>query len=110
MVSFIVPFDARYKNKDEHFTNFICEWLPNFLSNMEKHLASRKVKWLAGNNITLADFNVGAHVMRLAYNPRYENKHIVQTVIAKYPLSKAWAEQFRDYTQEWFGCNNEYQF
>ena len=106
----MIHFTVWQTNKDENFTNFICEWLPKWLSNVENHFATMKTKWLAGTNITRADFACGSHIVRMAYNPTYENKHIVETVIGKYPMTKAWAENFRDYTKEWFANNNHYKY
>jgi len=77
---------------------------------MESHFDTMKTKWLAANYMTLADFVVGAHILRLAYNPKYKNKHIIESIIGKYPKSKAWAENFRDFAMPWFEKNNQYPY
>ena len=106
---FTIPLFDAYKEKDKHFLEFITKWLPNFLSTIESTLEKNDTKWLAGNEISLADFAIGCHIVRLAYNHRYENQHIIRAVIAKNPKTQAWAEQFRDHTAEWFSNNNSYE-
>ena len=68
----------------------------------ENHLKANKTKYLCGDHPTLADFAMGAHLIRLAYNHKYENEHIIKAVIANYPLAQAWIENFYEYVAEWW--------
>jgi len=79
------------------------------LSTIESTLEKNDSKWLVGNEITLADFAIGCHMVRLAYNHKYENQHIIRAVLAKHPKTKAWAEAFRDHTADYWAANNSYE-
>jgi len=77
---------------------------------MEKGMEEDKCKWLCGDHITLGDFAIGVHLMKVSYNPKFENEHIVRAVISKYPHVEKWLAHFVDYTAEWWAKNNIYNY
>ena len=79
-------------------------------TKLEAHLNKCKTKWLAADNITLADFAIGVHFMKISHNPRYENEHIVRAVICNYPCVEKWLACFCEYTAEWWAANNNYDW
>jgi glutathione S-transferase len=98
-----VPFLDAYKNgKDDEFVKFICDYLPARLEKIENHLKKNKTKFLCSDKVTLADFAIGAHLVKTAWNPKYDQEHIVLAVLAKYPLTHAWAEHFKNYVKDWW--------
>ena len=76
-VKFTLPFIDAYKKKDEHFLEFITKYFPKFLDTLNTHLIQKKTKWLCADHETLADFALGSHIVRLCYNDKYENLHIM---------------------------------
>lgn len=103
IAKFTVQFLSAYKTaKDENFVNYITKLFPARLEKIEYHLGKHKHKWLCADHPTLADFAMGVHIIRIAYNDKYEYEHIIRAVMENYPLTKAWAENFRDYTKEWW--------
>ena len=105
-----VPLLDQYKyHKDEHFVNYITNLLPKRLQNIENHLAKNQTLFLCADKPTLADFAFGDKMLRLGYNHKYENEHIILAVYANYPLTKAWIERFRDYVSEWWQNNNNWE-
>ena len=62
------PIYAGYKEKDKNFLSFISTWMPNFLKKVEDSLDKNGTKWLCADHITLADFAIGCHIVKLAYN------------------------------------------
>ena len=52
--------------------------------------------------MTLADFCYGVHILKHAYNHKFEHEHIVKAVLQNHPRAQAWAESFKDYVWEWW--------
>jgi len=94
-LGFLVPFLPQYKEKDEHFTQFIIKHFPEFLEKMENKMNKNGTKYLCANNITLADIILGAFFLKLPYNDSYPNQHILQAIMENYPKTKALAENLR---------------
>ena len=110
---FQVPLLDSYKNKDQHFIEYVTDLLPIHLKKIEETLKNKKTKFLCGDHITLADFAYGVHILRHAYNHKFEHEHIVRAAIMKYPLTLAWSERFKDYVWDWWtieGNNHKEQF
>lgn len=103
IIPFTVPFLDSYKTgKEDHFVAYITEKLPAHLQKLEDHFTKNKTKYLCADHPTLADFSMGTHIIRLAYNHKYEYEHIVRAVVMNYPLTQAWIERFRDYISPWW--------
>lgn len=71
--------------------------LPARLQKIEEHLEKSKTKFLCADHVTLADFAYGTHILKHAYNHKFEYEHIIKVALSKYPKTKAWAENFKDY-------------
>ena len=54
--------------------------MPKRLQKLEDHLAKNKTKFLCADNVTLADFAMGVHLIKEAYNPKFDHEHIVLAV------------------------------
>ena len=99
---FQVPILDAYKKKDEHFVEYITKLLPGHLKKIEETLEKNKTKFLCGDHVTLADFAYGIHILRHAYNHKFEHEHIVKAVLSNHPKAEAWAESFKDYVWDWW--------
>jgi glutathione S-transferase len=82
-----MPLNPAYKNKDALFVEFLADVLPAHLQKLETHLKKAKTKYLCGDHPTLADFAIGNHLIRIAFNPKFANEHIMRAVISRYPLA-----------------------
>ena len=98
--NFIIPFYPGYKNKDQLFIEFICKLLPDYLEKIEARLAAHKDKFILGKDITLADFSMATPFFKLSHNDGFEYSHIVDSVISKYPKSRAWIQNFYSINKE----------
>jgi len=59
--------------------------------------------YLVGNDMTVADITMGAHFLRLCYNPSLPEQGQFQEAMQNYPLVKDWAENVICFNfQEWF--------
>ena len=91
-MKFCDPKNPDYGNKDQNFINFIAKDLPNVLEYWEAYMNKTGKKYLVGDSMTMADILFASFLMKLPYNPRYENQHIVEAVIRKYPKLMALSE------------------
>jgi len=110
IAKFTCPFFPEYKEKEKHFGIHITEFLPKTCAMLESVLKECGTKWLCADHITLGDFAIGTHLMKISYNPRFENEHIIRAVISKYPLVEKWLACFVEYTAEWWAKNNLYDW
>lgn len=99
---FQVPLLDAYKKKDEHFVTYITQQLPGRLKKIEEHLEKNKTKFLCADHVTLADFAYGIHLLKHAYNHKFEHEHIVKAVLSNYPRTNVWMENFKDYVWEYW--------
>ena len=99
-INFTIPFVPGYKDKDEHFINFICKDFPAHLAKIEARLAAQKGKFMLGNDLTLADFVVAIPFFLLSHNDGFEFSHIVASVVSKYPKTNAWIENFHSLNKD----------
>ena len=60
--------------------------------------------------MTLADISISSLFYLLAYNDAYDNQHIMQAVMAKYPRLTVWAEQMHDDFAEFFKTQPQVAF
>lgn len=95
IANFTIPMAPGYKDKDQNFINFIAKDLPDVMAAIEAMLVANGTKYLAANCITLADFVFGAFLLKLPYNDKYANQHIVEAVVRKYPKTYALAETLK---------------
>ena len=93
-VKFTIPFFPTYKDKDDHFVTFVCKTFPAHLAKLETRLTAHKGKFIAGKSLTLGDFVAAIPFLLLSHNDGYENSHIVNAVVANYPRTKAWIDNF----------------
>jgi glutathione S-transferase len=96
IAGFTMPMSPNYKDKDQNFINFIAKDLPDVMAGIEAMLVANGTKYLAANHITLADLVFGAFLLKLPYNDKYANQHIVEAVVRKYPKTYALAETLKD--------------
>lgn len=66
--------------------------MPDALAALEAMLIANGTRYLAANHITLADFVFGSFLLKLPYNDKYGQQHIVEAVLRKYPKTYALAE------------------
>lgn len=59
---------------------------------METMMNKENCKYLVGDCMTMADILFASFLFKLPYNPMYENQHIVEAVIRKYPKVMALSE------------------
>ena len=76
-VNFLIPFLPGYKDKDEHFTQFIIKHFPAFLKKLEERLTKNAKKYLVADHMTVADIAVAANLFKMPYNDNYANQHIL---------------------------------
>ena len=69
--------------------------LPKYLSGLEDQLSKKGTRYLTGDQMTIADIAVGSFMFRMVYNNSYENCHIMQAVVSKYPKTVAWATNLK---------------
>ena len=74
---FALPVHPEYKNKDEHFLNFITKHLPEWMSHIEGILNKSSGKYLFGDRFTTADCTTGAVFIKLVWNDHYEHNLIL---------------------------------
>ena len=72
-IGFLVPFLPMYKEKDEHFTQFIIKHFPEFLEKIEAKLTKIGGKCIVSDQMTIADCFLASTFLKLAYNDLYEN-------------------------------------
>ena len=99
-MNFTIPFFPAYKNKDDHFIEFICKSFPAHLAFIEARLAAHKGKFMLGNQLTLGDFVMAVPFFLLSHNDSFEHSHIVASVVSKYPKVKAWIENIHSINKE----------
>ena len=89
---FMSSISPEYKNKDEHFVNFIVKFFPEYLAKLEARFEKNGQKFLLADHMTLGDIAVGALLFKTAYNENYDNCHILQAVISKdkFPKTYQW--------------------
>ena len=93
-IKFLVPVHPEYKNRDEHFTKFITKGFPAYLKMLDEKLKENGGhKYLLSDEMTLADIIVGSYFLKLCYNDMYDNQHICQAVLSKFPKVNEWAER-----------------
>ena len=61
------------------------------MAGIEERLA-KGTRYLCSDSMTIADIAVASLFFRLVYNDSYENCHIMQAVVNKYPKVVAWME------------------
>ena len=88
-VNFLFEMLPGYKDKDEHFTQWIVKHFPKYLAGLEERL-SKGTRYLCSDHMTIADIAVGSLFFRMVYNDSYEYCHIMQAVVNKYPKVFAW--------------------
>ena len=98
-VCFLFEQNPGYKDKDEHFTQWIVKHFPKFLAGLEERLA-KGTRYLCSDNMTIADIAVGSLFFSMVYNDSYENCHIMQAVVNKYPKVVAWMEIMKNDFEE----------
>ena len=64
-------------------------------------MQKNETRYLAGNSITMADIGFASIVFKLVTNENYENCHIMQAVLGKFPKLVQYVEvikvDFQDY-------------
>ena len=90
--SFTSPMSPEYKNKDEHFVNFITLIFPEYLAKLEARFEKHGKNFLLADHMTLGDIAVASLLMKTLYNDNYDNCHILQAVISKdkFPKTNQW--------------------
>ena len=91
---FLSSISPEYKNKDEHFVNFITKFFPEYLAKTEARFEKYGHKFLLADHMTLGDISVAGLLLKTVYNDNYENCHILQAVISKdkYPKTYQWCQ------------------
>ena len=101
----IAPFGLHvhpeYKNKDEHFLKFLVKTWPEYLTMIENTLNDKGGKYLLGSQMTIADLEISAPFFRLSHNDKFENSHILETVIDKHPKVKSWIGNMKSIFKPW---------
>ena len=82
---FILPFLPAYKNKDDHFTEFIIKVFPEYLQTVEDILTKKGKKYMYSDSITLADIFFATNIFKLCQNDKYEHSLILTAILHKYP-------------------------
>ncbi len=100
-LNFIFPQMPGYKDKDEHFTQFIIKHFPAYLQRLEDHFSTSGFKFLAGDAMTPADTCLAAFLPRLPYNDEYANFHILQAIIQKFPRTRDSCEGLVEEFKQW---------
>mmetsp|Transcript_24742 Transcript_24742/g.38524 ORF Transcript_24742/g.38524 Transcript_24742/m.38524 type:complete len:130 (-) Transcript_24742:27-416(-) len=100
-VNFIFPQMPGYKDKDEHFTQFIIKHFPAYLQRLEDHFSTSGMKFLAGDSMTLADLCFASFLLRLPYNDEYPNCHILQAIVQKFPRTRDYCESLVEEFKQW---------
>ena len=93
---FVFFLNPQYKNRDEHFLNFITDNFPAWISKIEGVLSQSGGKYLFGDSFTTADCSIGSIFLKLVWNDHFEHNLILQAVVNKSPKIKAYAETIRD--------------
>ena len=91
-IPFILPIHSEYKNKDEHFLNFITTHFNVWLAHIEGILNKSNGKFLFGDTFTIADCTTGSVIIKLCLNDTYEHNLILQAVLNKNAKVKAYAQ------------------
>ena len=95
IANFTIEMAPGYKDKDQNFINFIAKDLPEVCSALETMLIANGTRYLAANCLTMADIVFGAFLLKLPYNDKYANQHIVEAVVRKYPKTYELAETLK---------------
>ena len=98
---FVLPVHPEYKNKDEHFLQFLVKTWPEYLSMIENTLNEKGGKYLLGSQITIADLTISAPFFRLSHNDKFDNSHILEVVIDKHLKTKAWITNLKSIFKPW---------
>ena len=103
--SFLLPFVPSYKNKDEHFTNFIIADFPAYLEKFEETLSKNGGPYLSGKDINIADFSAFGFFFKLVLNEQFEHYLILTAILSKYPKTKAYVENAANMFADWRSKN-----
>ena len=78
---FLLPFLPQYKEKDEHFSQFIVKFFPEYLANLEARMTDNNWKYTCGNTMTIADCSVASMLFKLVSNDKFEHNLILKVVM-----------------------------
>ena len=108
---FLLPIHPLFKDKDEHFSQFIVKHFPEYLADLESRLSENNWTYTCGNTLTIADCSTASMLFKIVASDRFEHNLILKVVMDEklYPRSNKYLKLMEN-TFSSFLTNNKYDF